>query len=193
MSRIPAPFLALILTLLCAAPSVHADEAVAWQALSGGGHVALMRHAKAPGGTGDPPGFRLDDCATQRNLRAAGRAYAAPIGARLKAENIAFERILSSPWCRCIDTAELLDLGPTTIEPAFSNIVVLAQQRNEIIEAGRALIGAWQGEGTLLVVTHGANISALTGISPASGEMIVVRIGADGAITPVGRIPPPAS
>jgi hypothetical protein len=80
-----------------------------------------------------------------------------------------------------------------TVEPAFSNIVVLADQRNEIVADGRSLIGAWQGKGTLLVVTHGANISALTGISPASGEMVVVRIGADGAIEPVGRIPPPES
>lgn len=193
MLRIRIAFPALILALVCAAPTTQADEAAAWQALSDGGHVALMRHADAPGGTGDPPGFRLEDCATQRNLSAAGRADAAATGARLKARNIAFERILSSPWCRCIDTAELLELGPVTVEPAFSNIVVLSDERDEIVAAGQSLIGAWQSDGTLLVVTHGANISALTGISPASGEMVVVRTGAGGAIEPVGRIPPPES
>ena len=83
----------------------------AWKALRAGRHVALMRHADAPGGVGDPPGFRLDDCATQRNLSARGRADAVRIGARLKSEGIAFEKILSSPWCRCIDTATLLELG----------------------------------------------------------------------------------
>ena len=191
MSRVPVAFLAL--ALFCAAPSVHADEAAAWQALSDSGHVALMRHAEAPGGTGDPPGFRLEDCATQRNLSAAGRADAAAIGARFKARSIAFEKILSSPWCRCVDTAELMELGPVTVEPAFSNIVVLSDQRDQIVADGRSLIGAWQGKGTLLVVTHGANISALTGISPASGEMVVVRISADGTIEPIGRIPPPKS
>ena len=66
------------------------DAANAWKALRAGGHVALMRHADAPGGAGDPPGFRLDDCATQRNLSEKGRADAAKIGVRLKQEGIAF-------------------------------------------------------------------------------------------------------
>jgi phosphohistidine phosphatase SixA len=183
----------LLLSLTCAVPPAQADEAAAWQALSDGGHVALMRHAAAPGGAGDPPGFRLEDCATQRNLSAKGRADAGAIGARLKAEGIAFETIMSSPWCRCMDTATLLDLGPVVSEPAFSNIVVLSQQRDKIVADGRALIAAWRGAGTLLVVTHGANISALSGISPASGEIVVTRVESDGAITPVGRIPPPGS
>ena len=100
----------------------------AWNALRAGGHVALMRHADAPGGFGDPPGFRVDDCATQRNLSAKGRADAERIGARLKSEGIAFEKILSSPWCRCIDTATLLELGPVEAEPTFGNVVVLRDQ-----------------------------------------------------------------
>jgi len=183
----------LLLSLTCAVPPAQADEAAAWQALSDGGHVALMRHAAAPGGAGDPPGFRLEDCATQRNLSAKGRADAGAIGARLKAEGIAFETIISSPWCRCMDTATLLDLGPVVSEPAFSNIVVLSQQRDKIVADGRALIAAWRGAGTLLVVTHGANISALSGISPASGEIVVTRVESDGTITAVGRIPPPGS
>ena len=61
------------------------DAADAWKALRAGGHVALMRHADAPGGVGDPPGFRVDDCATQRNLSEKGRVDAEKIGARLKA------------------------------------------------------------------------------------------------------------
>ena len=91
--------------------AVADDAADAWKALRAGGHVALMRHADAPGGFGDPPGFRVEDCATQRNLSEKGRADAAKIGSRLKREGIAFEKILSSPWCRCIDTATLLNLG----------------------------------------------------------------------------------
>jgi phosphohistidine phosphatase SixA len=68
--------------------------------LSDASKVTAMRHTDAPGGAGDPPGFRVDDCATQRNLSAKGRADAARIGARLRSEGIAVERILSSPWCR---------------------------------------------------------------------------------------------
>lgn len=193
MSRTIALLFALLAASLVAIQPARADEAAAWQALRTGGHVALMRHAAAPGGAGDPPGFRLDDCATQRNLNAEGRVDAGAIGARLRAEGVAFEKILSSPWCRCVDTAVLLDLGPVTTEAAFSNVVVLSQQRDEIVADGRALIAAWRSAGTLLVVTHGANIAALTGVSPTSGEIVVTRVDAGGTITPVGRIPPPGS
>jgi phosphohistidine phosphatase SixA len=178
---------ALTLAIALGTP-VHAraDEAAAWAALRAGGHVALMRHTDAPGGTGDPPGFKVDDCATQRNLSDKGRADAAQIGTRLKAEGIAFEKILSSPWCRCIDTARLLDMGAVGPAPTFGNIVVLRDQTEALTEGARTLIGDWQGAGTLLVVTHGANIRALTGISPATGEIVVVDTAADA----VGRIPP---
>ncbi|MCA6114313.1 histidine phosphatase family protein [Bradyrhizobium sp. WSM 1738] len=165
-----------------------ADEAAnAWNALRAGGHVALMRHADAPGGVGDPPGFRVEDCATQRNLSPKGRADAEKIGTRLKQEGISFEKIVSSPWCRCVDTAKLLNLGTVETEATFGNVVVLRDQRETLIAGGRALIAKWTARGNLLVVTHGANISALSGISPASGEIVVVKGGSDRA-APVGRL-----
>src|SRR5437899_6922246 len=166
------------------------DAANAWKALRAGGYVALMRHADAPGGAGDPPGFRLDDCATQRNLSEKGRADAAKIGVRLKSQGIAVERILSSPWCRCMDTAMLLELGPVEAEPTFGNVVVLSDQRESLTAGARAVIDKWTGSGILLVVTHGANIFALTGVSPASGEIVVVRSGSGGSSEPVGRLIP---
>ena len=165
-----------------------ADDAVnAWKALRSGGHVALMRHADAPGGFGDPPGFRIDDCATQRNLSEKGRADAEKIGSRLQREGIAFEKIQSSPWCRCIDTAKLLNLGTVETEATFGNVVVLRDQREALTAGARALIAKWNGPSNLLVVTHGANIAALTTISPASGEIVVVR-GGSGSVEPVGRL-----
>jgi phosphohistidine phosphatase SixA len=188
--RIAATLFAVLLALGPGA-TARADEAAAWAALRAGGHVALMRHADAPGGAGDPPGFTLGDCATQRNLSAKGREDAARIGARLKAEGVMFEAILSSPWCRCVDTATLMDMGSVETESTFSNAFVLSDQRDSLTAGARALLSAWKGGGTLLVVTHGANIRALTGISPASGEIVVVRIGAGGSIDPLGRIPPP--
>ena len=163
------------------------DAANAWKALRAGSHVALMRHADAPGGVGDPPGFRVDDCATQRNLSEKGRADAAKIGARLKREGIAFEKILSSPWCRCIDTAKLMNLGTVETEATFGNVVVLRDQRDALAAGARALIAKWNGPSNLLVVTHGANIAALTTISPASGEIVVVR-GGGGSVESVGRL-----
>ena len=164
-----------------------ADAADAWKALRAGGHVALMRHADAPGGVGDPPGFRVEDCATQRNLSAKGRADAEKIGSRLKGEGIAFEKILSSPWCRCIDTARLLNLGTVETEATFGNVVVLRDQRETLTTGARALIARWTARGNLLVVTHGANIQALTGAWLASGEIVVVR-GGSGSDEPVGRL-----
>jgi phosphohistidine phosphatase SixA len=188
MSPMRFVIFAIFLGLCGAADAANADGAAdALKALRGGGHVALMRHADAPGGFGDPPGFRIDDCATQRNLSAKGRADAAKIGARLKSEGVAFERIASSPWCRCVDTATLLDVGPVETEATFGNVVVLTDQRESLTAGARALIARWTGRGNLLVVTHGANIQALTGIQPASGEIVVVRGGSDRA-DPVGRL-----
>ena len=189
MDRIRCAIFTILLGLCTAADIASADEAeTAWTALRAGRHVALMRHTDAPGGVGDPPGFRLDDCASQRNLSAKGRADAARIGARLRSERITVERIVSSPWCRCMDTATLLELGPVEAEPTFGNVVVLREQATSLIAGARAVIDKWTGSGILLVVTHGANIRALTGIAPASGEIVVVRSGSGGNTEPVGRL-----
>jgi phosphohistidine phosphatase SixA len=185
MSHIRLALFALVLALSVATHPARADDTAAWAALRAGSHVALMRHTDAPGGAGDPPGFRLEDCATQRNLSDKGRADAAKIGARLKAEGIRIEKILSSPWCRCMETARLLQLGPVEAAPPFSNVFVLRDQTESLTAGARAVIDAWKGSGILLVVTHGANIFALTGVSPASGEIVVVRGGGGEA---VGRL-----
>jgi phosphohistidine phosphatase SixA len=188
MCRMRFAIFAILLGFCGAAEIASADDAAnAWKALRAGGYVALMRHTEAPGGFGDPPGFRVDDCATQRNLSAKGRADAAKIGTRLKLEGIAIEKIVSSPWCRCKDTATLLNLGAIETEATFGNVVVLRDQRESLAAGARALIAKWTGRGNLLVVTHGANIAALTSISPASGEIVVVRSGS-GGIEPVGRL-----
>ena len=178
------------LVLLVAAGAARADEAAAWAALRQGGVVALMRHGEAPG-VGDPPGWRLDDCATQRNLSDTGRADARAVGVRLRAERIAFGRVVSSPWCRCLDTAALVDVGPVQVEPAFANAFVLRDRREALREAGRAVVAAWRGPGVLLVVTHGENIQALTGRTPATAELVVVAPGADGALREIGILAPP--
>ena len=188
MRRIRSVIPAFLLGLGALADGAAAGEAEAWSALCAGAHVVLMRHADAPGGFGDPAGFKVEDCATQRNLSARGREDARKIGARLRSEAIAFERILASPWCRCIDTATLLAMGPVKTEATFGNVVVLRDQRDSLTSGARAVIDQWTGSGNLLVVTHGANIQALTGIQPASGEIVVVRGGSGGGSVPVGRL-----
>jgi phosphohistidine phosphatase SixA len=178
-----------IVALLVAVTPAAADASVAWEALRKGGYVALMRHADAPGGAGDPAGFKLDDCSTQRNLSERGRANAVAMGAQIRANGISFTTIVSSPWCRCVETAKLMDLGPVDIKPAFSNAFVLRDRREELRRDATAILNTWT-DGTLMVVTHGANIQALSGVSPTSGEIVVV----DPLTSPllvIGRIPAP--
>jgi hypothetical protein len=95
----------LLVSLVLAVPSrAVADEAL-WQLMRGGGQVILMRHAVTTPGVGDPTGFQLDDCSTQRNLTDVGREDARRVGATFKARSIPVGRVLSSPWCRCLETA----------------------------------------------------------------------------------------
>ena len=179
------PLLAALLAGACTL--VGADDSATWAALRRDGAVALVRHGEAPG-VGDPAGWKLDDCATQRNLDDAGRAQARALGARLKAERIPIRRLLASPWCRTTETATLLDVGTVQSEPTFSNAFVLSDRRAELAAGARALIGRWRGPGTLLVVTHGENIRALTGRSPATAELVVVSVAADGRLREIGAV-----
>jgi phosphohistidine phosphatase SixA len=180
----------ILFALLCllAAPPASANEAAAWAALRTGDAIALMRHADAPGGFGDPEGFKLEDCATQRNLSANGRAEAARVGAAFRERGIKPARILSSPWCRCVDTATLMAVGPFEVDNTFGNPVVWTDRRDALAAGARARVRAWKGPGALLVLTHGALIAQLTGYNPASGEIVVV----DNTLKEIGRIPVPA-
>lgn len=115
--------LALVLVVgwaLISAPGAKADDARLWAALADGSAFAMMRHALAPG-TGDPANFQLDDCATQRNLSEEGRRQAREIGERFRANGIADAQVVSSQWCRCRDTAELLGFPGWEDLPALNS------------------------------------------------------------------------
>ncbi len=168
--------LAILLGFLVMAASADAaDNAALWAKLKDGGRVALVRHAATPGGFGDPPGFRLEDCATQRNLTEQGRSQAAALGAQFRLQQIRVEKLLSSQWCRCRDTAALMDLAAIEPAPTFNNAAVLTERREQLRAGARMLISAWRGPGTMVVVTHGANILALTGIHPGEGGIVVIE------------------
>jgi len=187
--RMPIPRRAALALLLAGpARAQSAPEAdSAWPALADGG-IALFRHAIAPGG-GDPPGMRLGDCSTQRNLDEAGRAQARRIGAAFRERGIAVGAVLASAWCRAVDTAELAFPGRVEVEPAFNSFFGARQDEAARTAAARRLLQGWAGPGALFVATHQVNITALTGIFPASGEGVVLR--RDGAgLALVGRIRP---
>ena len=184
-----------LIALLCVAPAAADDASPLWAALRAGGHVALMRHAATTGGAGDPPGFRLDDCATQRNLSDEGRAEARRLGGRFRSEGVRVGKVLSSRWCRCRETADLLALGPHEAEPTFDNAFILRDRVTELTAGARAIVAAWRGPGSLVVVTHGANILPLTGIMPAEGSVVVARADVEAArgLQVIGRIAAPAA
>jgi broad specificity phosphatase PhoE len=152
--------------------AAQADEAL-WQLLAGGGQVIFLRHAATTPGVGDPPGFRLEDCATQRNLSAEGRAQARRLGDALKAHRVPVGEVLSSPWCRCIETAKLA-IGQSTTWTPLSNLFGRAENAASQVKALRARIGAWRGKGNLVLVSHGSTALALTGEHPAMNEMLVL-------------------
>ncbi|MEX0922465.1 MAG: histidine phosphatase family protein [Rhodovibrionaceae bacterium] len=181
-----AVFLALALLTFPAA--AQEDAEAAWAAFAEPGSVALLRHALAPG-TGDPANFTLGDCTTQRNLSAEGRTQAERIGAAIRAKGIAVERVLTSQWCRCRETAALLEQAEVEDFPALNSFFADRSTRDaQTAELHAFLAGLPSGEKAILV-THQVNITALTGVYPASGELIVIRSGTEGAIEVLGRIP----
>jgi broad specificity phosphatase PhoE len=151
------------------------------------GVVLLIRHAATVPGTGDPPDFRLGDCATQRNLSEAGRAQAQRLGVRLSEAGLAPQRVRSSAWCRCVDTARLA-FGTHELWPALNS--TFQGQGNpaaQTAELGKALAALPPGR-VEAWISHQVNISALTGEFTAMGEVLVLRGGA-GAVTVLKRLP----
>jgi len=181
---IRALWIAAFLCMCWVGPTLAAPEL--WQALRSGEAVALIRHAEAPG-TGDPAGFRLDDCATQRNLSAEGRAQAARLGETFRRQGIPVAEIRSSAWCRCRDTAAALALGPVELAAPLNSFFGRSAAGPESTAALRQLIAGLPAGKPAVLVTHQVNITALTGIFPRSAEMVVVR---RDDLTVLGRIAP---
>ena len=170
--------------------AAFARSADVWRLLRGGGHVILMRHAATVPGIGDPPGFALAQCSTQRNLSQAGRADARKIGQALQAHGIPLAAVLSSRWCRCLDTARLA-FG--RVEPA----PMLDSMFRDAADAGaqkvrqvRAYLGMLKAAGNTVLVTHDVNIRALVGQSVAQGEMVVAAVEPGGALRVVALLRP---
>jgi phosphohistidine phosphatase SixA len=177
----------VLLVLAVWLPAQADDAPEPWSALREAGHVVIMRHALAPG-TGDPAAFRIGDCSTQRNLSEAGRDQAVRIGERLREHGVTDAAVYSSQWCRCLDTAELLDFGEVTALPALNSFFRDRSTAAAQTAALREFVLENAGESLVILVTHQVNITELTGVYPASGEMLVMRPQDDELIL-VGRIP----
>lgn len=177
--------LVLLLCLWVMTPAAATAEPL-WDLLRAGGLVILLRHATAPG-VGDPANFKLDDCTTQRGLSDDGRAQARRIGEALRAQNVPIGRVLSSRWCRALETARLA-LGRVDGEPMLDQFYK-PEERDERTQAVRAIIAAAPQSGTnLVLITHQPNVTALTNLSVEEGEIVVMGVAPDNTIAVYGRL-----
>jgi phosphohistidine phosphatase SixA len=178
--------LAVLLLTLAGGGAAAADRLA--EQLDAGGRVLMIRHALAPGG-GDPPGFRIGDCTTQRNLNDQGREQARDIGRWLRERGIDSARVYSSQWCRCLETAEHIDLGPVVELPALNSFFQRPQDREPNLSALRAFLAEQPADGGLIVlVTHYVTISGIAGLGVGSGEGVVLQLDGRGGYDVVGRM-----
>jgi len=158
-----------------------------YTAIREGRAVAMMRHAIAPGG-GDPSNFKLGDCKTQRNLSGEGREQARKIGEAFRANGITTADVLTSQWCRCVDTANLLNVGEVTEYPALNSFFQNRSQGPAQTEALRQFLKERQSTQPVILVTHQVNVTAMTDIFPTSGEVVVFTLDEAGIVSVLGSL-----
>jgi broad specificity phosphatase PhoE len=177
----------LVIAALASLPAAAQDSML--RRLEDGGHVLLLRHAATVPGIGDPPGFRPGVCATQRNLSTQGQDDARRLGAAFRRHGVPVADVLSSHWCRCLDTARLAFGG---VKPAAMLDSMFqdddAGRQRKLAELRRTL-AAFKGPGNLVLVTHDVNIRALVGQYVNQGDMVVAVANADGSLRVTGTVP----
>tara|TARA_X000001036_G_C20667884_1_gene801371 strand:+ start:161 stop:724 length:564 start_codon:yes stop_codon:yes gene_type:complete len=168
---VPHVILSIILSLLLF--NSQANE-INWKPIKDGNKIILIRHALAPGG-GDPVGFNINDCSTQRNLNQVGIDQSKKIGKLFKENKVPIDLVLSSQWCRCQDTAKY----------AFKNYKVFSalnstfrspydKNAKKQIKELKNFVKNWNGNGSnLVLVTHYVIITAVTDVIPSSGEIVI--------------------
>lgn len=156
--------------------------------MKAGGHILMIRHALAPG-TGDPAHFRIGDCSTQRNLDDRGRRQAKAIGDWLRSNGITSARVYSSQWCRCLETAKLLEMGSVAELQALNSFYEMTQDREPNLRALRTFIAQQPSDGVLVIlVTHFVTISAVANEAVSSGEGVLLELNKDAPYEVVGRL-----
>lgn len=178
--------LCLAIATACAGTARAAAGDEAWEALRAPGSVVVLRHSHAPGAY-DPPDARLEDCSTQRNLDDAGRAQATRVGEAFRQHGIAVGTVLSSPRCRCLDTARLA-FGRAEAWAPLQGALRDAELRARQLVAIKQTIAAHTGAAPLVLVTHGSVVTDLTRLTVRMGAFVVLRRDADGAHAVAGQL-----
>jgi phosphohistidine phosphatase SixA len=176
-ARSAAAALALLVAgawLVLAPSSARADDSAVVRALRSGGVAIFLRHGRTTPGVGDPPGWKLGDCSTQRNLDAEGRAHAKRVGAWFSQQRIVPTVVRNSPWCRTRDTARLA-FGRSQDWSALANLFENRAPEKSNVEEVRRYIAALGAGEIAVLVSHGSSISAFVGEYLAQGEAVVIR------------------
>lgn len=164
-----------ILLMLCVWPLMSWADATAWQAWRDGKAILIMRHALAPGG-GDPSGFVLNDCSTQRNLNDTGREQSVAWGQYIRSQHAGSVQVYSSQWCRCLETARLMMLDEVEPLPILNSFFAGQGDRIEQTEGLLRMFAQDSVSKPTILVTHQVNFTGLTQIYPSSGEAAILEL-----------------
>jgi len=189
MMRLLNIFIVNLLALTAiAVTNTHASQIDLIKQMMSGVNILMIRHAYAPG-SGDPDNFKVGDCKTQRNLDDRGREQARSIGDWLRSKGIKAAKVYSSQWCRCLETARLLNLGTVAELPSLNSFYEFPQNRKPNIKALRSFIANLPANGDLIImVTHFVTILEITGEGVSSGEGVVLKLKGQGAYDVLGRL-----
>ena len=181
--------LALLALALLQAQNAHADDKAMWALLKTPGHVVLLRHSNAPGATPEPYGIDLKNCAIERSLDDDRRAQGRRVGDAFRKHGITRVRLVSSQFCRALETARLTKLGPVAGLPALNQVFLADLRRmRETADKTAKYMKSIPAKQLTVLVSHVTNILAIAGVNLSSGEMAVVHIDAAGAVAVDGRI-----
>ena len=191
--RVPKGLIVVSLALLglaVQAPAAEDPKADLWSLLKGGGQVLFMRHGQTFPETVDPPGSKMGDCSTQRNLSDIGRQVARYVGDAVRAHGVPVGRVLASPWCRTMETG-MLAFGKAEPWPDLESLGKAGTPERKLRErALRKLLGTRPKEGNTVLISHTYVITPLVGIAPVEAEFVVVTPQPGGNFRVAGRISP---
>lgn len=183
----------VVTLILCLSSAVLTQASELSDKLKSHEYVLLMRHTLAPG-VGDPAGFTLTDCKTQRNLSAEGQKQAVAVGHWLRQQGVTSADVRTSTWCRCKDTAARLGYGGDKIEPSLNSFFNDMNQAKAVTQQLQKFIAnhlKTKGEKALILVTHHVNIEDFTGEVIGSGDMVLTQVNPQGKVLSYKVIPRP--
>jgi len=164
-------FLLVIYFFFFSFTTVFAEENKVILELKKGEKIVLIRHSLAPG-LGDPSNFELSDCKTQRNLSEEGINQSKRVGVFFKSNSIQIDKVYSSEWCRCKDTAKHA-FGDFITFSGLNSFFRDSSKGPEHIKSVRDLVNNWKSNKNLILVTHHITIGSLINYYPSSGEIVV--------------------